>query len=87
MHPLAQTTIPEIEQLVTCGMSEWEAIVAATANAAELCGAEAQLGTIEPGKLADLIVVPDSPLENIHNLAAVTMVIHNGHIVRGTQTV
>lgn len=83
LHPLAQTTIPEIEQLVTCGMSEWEAIVAATANAAELCGAEAQLGTIEPGKLADLIVVPDSPLENIHNLASVTMVIHNGHIIRG----
>lgn len=83
LHPLAQTTIGEIEQLVRCGMSEWDAIVAATYNAAELCGIETKLGTVEQGKLADLIVVPDNPLKDIHSLRSVTMVIQNGQIVRG----
>lgn len=84
LHPLAKTTISEIEQLVSCGMAEWDAIVAATYNAAQLCGVEAQLGTIEQGKLADLIVAPESPLVNIRALRSVTMVIQNGQIIRAS---
>ena len=83
LHPLAQTTVAEIEQLVRCGMGEWQAIVAATRNAAEMCGALADLGTIEKGKLADLIVVPNNPLDDVIHLQTVDMVILNGKIVRG----
>ncbi|WP_041083647.1 metal-dependent hydrolase family protein [Thermotoga profunda] len=51
------------------GMTPIEAIVAATKNAAEAVGLSNITGTIEPGKLADLIVVKEDPLENIRVLA------------------
>jgi imidazolonepropionase-like amidohydrolase len=81
LHPLSGSTTAEIAQLVRCGLTEWEAIVAATLSAAELCGAQEELGTIEPGKKADLIVVPGDPLEEIGRLGSVTMVILDGRIV------
>lgn len=78
LHPLAQSSIGEIIQMVKCGMSEWEAIVAATRSAAQLCSAEADFGTIAPGKVADLIVVRKNPLDKIQHLRTVTMVILDG---------
>ena len=51
------------------------------ATAAELCGVGDQLGTIEPGKLADLIVVAADPLENITNLRRLLLVVKDGRIV------
>ena len=50
-------------------------------NAAELCGAGNELGTVEVGKLADLIVVAENPLEDVQNLAGILMVIKEGRIV------
>jgi len=50
-------------------------------HAAELCGVGDQLGTIEPGKLADLIVVAADPLENITNLRRLLLVLKEGRIV------
>ncbi|MFN8475350.1 MAG: amidohydrolase family protein [Anaerolineae bacterium] len=82
LHPLAQTTTAEIEQMVRCGMTPWDALVAATRNAAEMCGALGDLGTIESGKLADLIVVRDNPMDDIRCLKQMAMVILNGTIVR-----
>ena len=61
LTPIAETTPGEIEQLVRAGLSEMEAIIAATRTAAELCGVEDELGTIETGKLADMIVVREEP--------------------------
>jgi imidazolonepropionase-like amidohydrolase len=81
LHPLAESSVGEIVQLVRCGMSEWQAIVAATLSAAELCGADADLGTIEVGKKADLIVVPQNPLDDIRRLRSVEMVILDGRLV------
>jgi imidazolonepropionase-like amidohydrolase len=81
LHPLAQSSVSEIAQLVRCGMSEWEAIVAATRSAAQLCGADADLGTIEAGKKADLIVVPHNPLDDIGHLRSIAMVILDGRLV------
>jgi imidazolonepropionase-like amidohydrolase len=52
----------ELECLVKNGMTEMQAIVAATKTAAEVLGLEASLGTIQEGKIADLIVVNDNPL-------------------------
>ena len=46
-----------------CGMSPTDALVATTRTAAELLGVSDELGTLEPGKRADLVVVDGDPLE------------------------
>ena len=53
----------ELELMVEGGMTPMQAIVATTRSAAELMGLEAELGTLEPGKRADLVVVGGDPLE------------------------
>jgi len=55
----------ELELLVGIGFSPMEAIVSATRVASETLGLGSRLGTIEPGKLADLIVVEGDPLKDI----------------------
>jgi imidazolonepropionase-like amidohydrolase len=82
LHPLNTTTVGEIIQLVRAGMSAWEAITAATKSAAELNNAADRLGTIEAGKLADLIVVAQNPLTQIESLRQVKTVILGGRIIR-----
>jgi imidazolonepropionase-like amidohydrolase len=72
----------EIELMAKGGLSPMEAIVAATRNGAELIDMEDQIGTIEAGKLADLIVVDGSPLENLLDLAKVELVFKDGTLYR-----
>ena len=48
---------------------------------AELCGVGGELGTIEPGKLADLIVVAGNPLDDIENLRKLQLVFKDGEMV------
>jgi len=55
----------ELERMVALGMSPMEAILAATAAAARLIGLETQIGTIAPGKEADLLLVEGNPLRKI----------------------
>ncbi len=55
----------ELECLVEAGMTTMQALVAATDWAAECCGLEKDLGTVERGKLADLVVVDGDPLSDI----------------------
>jgi imidazolonepropionase-like amidohydrolase len=77
-NPIDELGILEIEQLVFSGLPEMAAIMAATKNSAEAVGMLDELGTIEVGKLADLIVVAKNPLENISNLRSLTMVFKDG---------
>lgn len=58
----------EMELLVHAGLTPMEAIVAATKNAAECRAIGHAVGTIEPGKLADILVVDLDPLQNIRKL-------------------
>ena len=64
------------------GMSPMEAIVSATVNAATVLGMEAEIGTIEAGKAADIIAVPDSPLDDMSMLLEVDFVMARGKVHR-----
>ena len=55
----------ELVELVTCGLSPMEAIVAGTCNTADAFGIDDMVGTLEPGKQADILVVDGDPLEDI----------------------
>ncbi|NJN98564.1 MAG: amidohydrolase family protein [Anaerolineales bacterium] len=81
LNPIAETAIPEIEWVVQAGFSPAQALIASTRNPAEMCGVADHLGTIEPGKLADLIAVPQNPLENISALREVKLVLKEGEAV------
>lgn len=71
----------ELELLVEAGLTPMEAIMAATKNAAENLGKGNELGTIEKGKLADMIVVSNDPLEQIDNTKGIQMVMKSGKIL------
>ena len=83
-NPISDTSFVEIEMLVKCGMSPLQAITAATVVSAELCDFSEQSGSIDPGKLADMVVVPGNPLENVHELRNARLVLRAGQIVGGS---
>lgn len=80
-NPIGEIGLLEIEQLVLSGLTEMQALIAATRNCAEWCDVLDKLGTVEEGKLADLIVVKDNPLDNISNLRKLKMVFKDGKLV------
>jgi imidazolonepropionase-like amidohydrolase len=67
----------ELEELVGAGLTPAEALTAATANAARVMG-RTDLGGIEPGKLADLLVLGASPLDDIRNARRIEWVVKDG---------
>lgn len=77
----------ETEMLVKCGMTEHQALTAATLTSAKVCLAEEENGTLEPGKKADFVILNSDPLENISNLQDLYMVVKDGHIVRDYSSV
>lgn len=81
IRPLREAALLELGLWVAAGATPWQALLAATRHAAALCGVGDDLGTIEPGKLADLIVVAANPLEHITNLRRLLLVLKEGRIV------
>ena len=63
---------------VMFGMKPWQSLETATYIPAKAFGLEKDLGTLEPGKLADLIITAGDPLKNIDDAARVQCVMHNG---------
>jgi imidazolonepropionase-like amidohydrolase len=81
IRPLKDAALLELGLWVRDGATSWQALLAATRHAAELCGVGDELGTIEPGKIADLIVVAGNPLEQISNLRLLRLVLKDGRVV------
>jgi imidazolonepropionase-like amidohydrolase len=74
--------VTEIELMQQAGMTPMQIMVAATQNAARVCNLDHELGTLEPGKLADVLVVNGDPLQDLGALAQVRLVFHNGVMIR-----
>ena len=62
------------------GFTPWEALRAATVDSARYVGLDDDLGSIEPGKLADLVVIDGNPLEDIRRSEFVTHTMINGRL-------
>ncbi|MEQ8312439.1 MAG: amidohydrolase family protein [Sphingopyxis sp.] len=71
----------EFELMVQHGMTPIEALKAATVNAADLLGLADQIGTIAPGKSADIIAVASDPLADVRALKTVDFVMAQGQVI------
>ncbi len=71
----------ELQLMHEAGMTPMQIIMAATRHAAHVCNLENEFGTIEPGKIADIICVNNNPLHDLESLSNVQLVIHNGEII------
>lgn len=70
----------ELEQLVMAGLSPAAALHAATAAPAEYFGLEASYGSVEPGRVADLLLLRANPLTDIRNTQQIEAVVFNGNL-------
>ena len=68
----------ELQRFVAAGFTPLEALQTATLNPAKFLGEEDRLGTVEKGKLADMVLLDANPLENISNTQKIAAVIVNG---------
>ena len=73
----------ELWMLQQGGMTPMEALRCATIDGARYIGLDGQLGSIEKGKLADLVVLDRNPLENIRHSESINMVMLNGRLFDG----
>lgn len=78
---LPSAYIDELNSYVEVGFSKEEALVAATRTSAEILRMDDRLGTIEAGKLADIIVVDGNPDEDLNALKKVTSAFVNGRLM------
>jgi imidazolonepropionase-like amidohydrolase len=69
----------EIQALLECGLSEIAALQAATIAGAQALQIDHLVGTVETGKLADLLIVNGNPLDDIQALQRIDVVIRDGH--------
>jgi imidazolonepropionase-like amidohydrolase len=79
--PVGASVHRELELLVTRGgATPLEALQMATRSSARILGLDAWVGTVEAGKMADLVLLEGNPLEDIANTRRVTQVVHAGHL-------
>jgi imidazolonepropionase-like amidohydrolase len=71
-------SIRQFAFMVKYGMTPMQAIQAATSSAADLLGKSEILGSIEPGKYADIVAAPDNPLDDIHAIEHITFIMKEG---------
>ena len=73
----------EMWMLASGGMTPMEVLRCATLNGSKIVGRPEELGSIEPGKLADLVIFDKSPLDDIHNTNTIHWVMKNGELFEG----
>jgi imidazolonepropionase-like amidohydrolase len=83
--PYGLGLILEIELISEAGLGPIEAIRSATQVAADALGVGDELGSVEPGKRADLVILSGDPSEDIRNLRTVEQVIVDGRLVGVSQ--
>ena len=71
----------ELVLLVESGLTPMQALQAATLNPAKFFNQLASFGTVEKGKLADLVLLNANPLEDIHNTKKISSVVINGRFL------
>lgn len=78
--------VPELKFMISTGVCKdaWSAIRAITVRGAELLGLDSALGTLEPGKTADIVVVEGNPLDDLENLRRVNSVYVRGKLAFGS---
>ena len=73
----------EMWMLASGGMTPMEVLRCATLNGSRIIGRPEDLGSIEPGKLADLVILDKNPLDDIHNTNTIHWVMKNGELFEG----
>ena len=73
----------EMWALASSGLTPLEVLRVATLHGAEIIGYDQDVGSIEPGKMADLVILEQNPLEDIHNTNTVRYVMKNGELFEG----
>src|SRR6267378_1128476 len=73
----------EMWMLASGGMTPLEVLKCATVNGSKIVGRPEELGSIEPGKLADLVIFDKNPLDDIHNTNTIHWVVKNGEVFEG----
>jgi imidazolonepropionase-like amidohydrolase len=76
------TPAKELTEMVRLGMTPMDALAAATVNASDLIGDVQDIGSIEPGKFADIIAVPGDPLKDITEMERVAFVMKGGGVYK-----
>ena len=71
----------EFELMVSLGMKPMDAILAGTRNASQLLGLDKEVGTVEPGKIADLVAVDGDPLADMATMSRPAFVMHQGTVI------
>src|SRR5205823_14953176 len=70
----------ELANFVEAGFTPMESLQTATSNPAKFLGMEASMGSVEAGKIADLVLLSANPLEDIHNTQKISAVIAQGRL-------
>lgn len=73
--------LKEMKLMQAAGMTPMQIIIAGTSNAAHVCGLS-RYGTLEPGNVADVVVIDGNPLHDLDSLKCTYIVIHNGERIR-----
>lgn len=81
--PHGESTLRELEQMVRAGLTPTDALIAGTANSAKSLGQFDERGSIEVGKIADIVLVDGAPWENISDFRNVEMTWVGGDVMFG----
>ena len=82
--PIGGTSVAVHEMMLMegAGLDPRSALAGATSNAARLLGLESQIGTVEQGKMADLVAVEENPLSDVSAMRDISFVMQSGRVVR-----